>query len=227
MHYLIMMNGKRLVEGITWGKVYEESYKPLMERKEWRVVSLASFYKLRKSYMANYALERSKEGMVLVFVPAPSFIQFSLIFLLLRQLDMCDTCMRLQVIIDSESYTESEKNLAKTALDKHNSAAMTQREQMKKLLNLAVGDEEYGKAVLKHIDFLEGFDEEYEEADIQLHVPCDDSEAWKDVNVKDLRQKFPFITRRYVHLQDYGQNKGLPHFGFKRPGSDYYASCLK
>jgi hypothetical protein len=56
------MNGENIKEGISWGKVYEDSYKKTMTERKWRCVSLPTFYKLRASHMINYALKRKQEG---------------------------------------------------------------------------------------------------------------------------------------------------------------------
>lgn len=114
--------------------------------------------------------------------------------------DVCDSCVRLNIVLDNPLSTEQEKEAAQQELDMHMEAARDQRraisEFTKKYIRTLVEDPIPETIIPDYIDGEE---------------PGDSEAALGDV---------------LVLAEDFGQGVTLPHYGHKRPSADFFNSNL-
>ena len=120
--------------------------------------------------------------------------------------DVCDSCIRLQFIIMNPESTPEQKEQARTELEMHNDAAVTQRRAIAKFtrdyaesINMLTPFEDNAEIILDHID------------------PTDAPVA----QPRELRDGEVLLL-----AEDYGQGIALPHYGAVRPSVDYFQSNL-
>jgi len=167
----------------TWENIYQ-LYRRACEEKKVRCMGRTTWFNYRQGYFSDYYLEQPSE-------------------------DLCDTCNRLNLVINDVNSTEEEKELARACKDTHTERAVIHQRLMKDLLS------RYGKKVSREPG-IDPFDLEF------WPTYCDS----KNADIADSDESKLLRTGVLLELQDYAGNFVLPSFGEKRPGSDYYSSRL-
>jgi hypothetical protein len=169
-------------ENTTWKSVhnkYTEVYLNKNRSPSTKIMTYSTFLQYRKFLYPNVRLSRTKE-------------------------DECDSCMKLNLVI-SFGETDEERENAKRELDKHRSAARTQRRAVSEFTKKFIKDKvPLPDSEEVYFDLPEFLDTSPEEIDLPT-LPTDN---------------LVFLA------EDYGQGIAMPSYGFRRPGSDYFNSNL-
>lgn len=118
--------------------------------------------------------------------------------------DVCDSCIRLDLIINNPLSTEMQVANAVMEKQQHNSAARDQRRTIS----------EFTKKYAATLDC------SVPDVVIPDHLPEEDADVPARTAESDEEQSLLLIA------EDYGQGIALPWFGRRRPGSDYFQSNL-
>ena len=142
------------------------------------------------------------------------------------QQDVCDSCIRLNLIISCPTSTEEQITSAQYELQQHNSAARDQRRVVSKFTRkYALGLD----CTVPEVILPDHLPEDYEIDELLndmslLRLENDEEDAAATAIPEDggMDKDEPLL----LVAEDYGQGIALPWFGFRRPGSDYFQSNL-
>ena len=228
-------------EDMTWKKLHEK-YVSFVEgekmkitdihvRKNIKIMALTTFREYRGWLFPGHALDKKKE-------------------------DVCDHCVRIQLVIDNPLTPPEEKEAAIIEKETHLDAAIDQRRAIKmytlkylEKLNLPVQP-------IKMPDTVDG-DSDGEEEEARRKMTLEEYERTNSAIVDDISRIIPNITdltgdaedidcllgeeeasdnkeqatdpSNYAALviaEDYGQGIQMPFFGLRRVQSDYFNSSL-
>jgi hypothetical protein len=136
--------------------------------------------------------------------------------------DECDSCIRLKLIISDVNSTEEQKNGAQLELDMHNDSARVQRRAISDFTRNYGGTLTDIKKLPKTI-LLDNIDD-----DDDINDDTDDDKNNTSMLTQEIvAEKFKLNECEVLFIaEDFGQGIALPHFGYRRPGSDYFNSNL-
>lgn len=172
-------------------KAYSEFVPPSLNIQ--RKMQRTTFLKYLRKVHPDFALKRAKE-------------------------DECDTCIRLNLIIDDRRSSLEEKNAARVGLEKHNGDSRIMRVAMQEAIK------EYGKKITPSTSD-NGVLENFEESVDRLPECVDD--VFPDqcqLKIGGPNEGGKPIVR--LQCEDYGGNFCLPWYGSQRPCIDYYLTNL-
>jgi hypothetical protein len=118
------------------------------------------------------------------------------------QQDVCDACIRLNLVLNNPNSTADEKAAAQKELDQHNNAARDQRRAISDFTRQYAGSLVPGET---NFNVLPDY------------VDDDDSDSGASQGVPD---------SILLVAEDFGQGIALPHYGHVRPSCDYFNSNL-
>lgn len=119
--------------------------------------------------------------------------------------DMCDACTRHNIMIKHGDITDAEKEELVQQKAMHMDAARDQRRMVSKFYNVAISKANPDQC---HIATL----------DVEIDTPLTDS------NGVDEAELLPLSIA--IQCEDYGGSLAMPHYGDKRPQSNYFNSNL-